>query len=400
MKTEDEKESKKSTAARGARRWFGLLWKGLKLCAILCIVGFGLTYLYYECENHNWWRKYPKLSKLQEKALSKDLVYYHHYYDSYYDDNVVRNVRTDKTVLHSLNWLRYETGDTLAVFAQSDRRGYLNVLTGEWHLLDPAIKNAYVFSEGRALIGSADSLFVIDTNYKVLARFPMVEEYETNAAKYHCGYLPMVGANGKMGMIDRNGQWALSPRYDKILLGIERFWVLCNESKVAGGDHNLTVPAHRTLIDDSLHVIMEGDWTSMLMDTELDGVVVTDERHWKSLYGFDGKMREPFLILSIDQLTYSTGQKRRVDVLNYVSNGINHYDNEEVDVKATAVLRRYTTEGGYEGLLNPAGQPVTPPIYWRVTAIGEDQYLCMLDQDSETGIVLNGRDLHPCEMPK
>lgn len=294
---------------------------------------------------------------------------------------------TKKVVLDNLNMFTYEEGDSLAAYAQKSRRGYFNLRSRKAKLLDPKFIKVYLYSEGRAMAESLDSLYILDPQQRVVASYLKTDERNTEVNTFHKGYFPMIGENGKLGLIDTCGVWKVDPQYDKVSWALDEFWLgITNPVMVDETTGNQT-PPHRIVMDSRLRTVLEGDW-NYLMVTRDGYITVSDLNHWQWRYALDGTLIDDFVCNSIDQLTYTTGEMVWANTRNMGNEAI---ESRQVDVEETATLLRYTTCEGWEGLMTRDGRIITPPVFWSITAISRNLYLCKYDTTSDHGILLNER---------
>lgn len=320
--------------------------------------------------------------------LSENVTFKHPYRDS--NEGVVYD-KKGRTLLTGLEWLTRNSNDSIAVFAKEGYRGYLNVNTGKVIVNADKYTEAYVFSEGRALALTADSVYILDVEGKTVGKpFKNNVNFNTDIRCFHGGYLPMVGEDGKMGLVDVDAHWALEPEYDHVTYAIEQYWLARKDEIHADGEYSEGVPASATILDGSLRVILQGDWSYVWITRE-EGFFVAGADHWQRRYGYDGQLKDDFVCDRIEHMSYTTGEKQWV---TFRSKG-EYDDNESVyteerDVTGNASMLKYVTSNGWEGLMSPDGKPVTAPLYWSIQAVGKNLFLCKYDKDSaDHGILLN-----------
>lgn len=300
------------------------------------------------------------------------------------DERKIVDRWTNKVVLDNLTWISHNEGDSLIAYAQKNRRGYLNLRSRKATLLDEKFVKIYLYREGRALAESLDSLYVLDTRMREVSGYKKTDERDTEVNYYHKGYLPMIGENGKLGLVDTCGVWAIEPQYDKVSWALDEFWLgITNPVMVDEVTGKETAP-HRIMMDSHLRTVMEGDWT-YLMVTKDGYVTVADRNHWQWHYDLNGNVIDDFVCKDIQQMTFTTGEKKWLRD----PNGVMEYDVRQVDVEETATLLKYVTSEDWEGLMTQEGRIVTPPVFWQITAISKNLYLCKYDTSSEHGILLN-----------
>lgn len=291
---------------------------------------------------------------------------------------------SNKVILDDLSWISQNDGDSLIAYAQKNRRGYLNVRSRKATLLDEKFVKIYLYREGRALAESLDSLYVLDTQMKEVASYKKTEERDTEVNYYHKGYLPMVGDNGKLGLIDTCGVWAIEPQYDKVSWALDEFWLGITNPVMVDEETGQETTPHRIMMDSHLRTVMEGDW-SYLMVTRDGYVTVADKNHWQWHYDLSGNVIDDFVCKDVQQMTFTTGEKKWLRD----PNGVMEYDVKQMDVEETVTLLKYITSEDWEGLMTKDGKIVTPPVFWSITAISKNLYLCKYDTSSEHGILLN-----------
>lgn len=323
-------------------------------------------------------------SSTERTELDGDLDYV----EKYSRNKTVRTVVdrwTQEVVLKDLSWLSYNEGDSLVAFAQKNRRGYLNLRSRKPVLLDEKIVKAYIYKEGRAMTESFDSLYILDTQQKTIARFHKTGERDTEVNTFHKGHLPMIGENGKLGLIDTCGVWEVEPQYDKILWALDEFWLGISNPVMMDEATGKELPPHRIVMDSKLRTVMEGNW-SYLMVTKDGYITVADQNHWQWHYALDGTMIDDFVCKEVQQMDYPTGEKKWFKEKDEDS-GITTM--KQVDVSENSSLMKYVTAEGWEGLMTKEGKVVTPPVFCSISAVNKNLYLCKYDTSEDYGILVN-----------
>lgn len=292
---------------------------------------------------------------------------------------------TKKRILNDLSWLEYSSSDSLVAFAMHERRGYLNLRSREIRQLDEKFVKIYLFKEGRALAESLDSLYLLDTHMNEVARYERTGDFETEVKSFHKGHMPMLGEDGKLGLIDTCGHWAIEPQYDKVSYALEEFWLGITEAVLVDEETGESLPPHRIVMDSQLRTVMEGEWTYLMVSKE-GYITVADKNHWQWHYDLSGHLINDFVCNNVQQLSYLTGEKKWVGSENQPDSPLT-----QVDVEAYAELLMYETSDGWSGLMTRDGKVVTPPNFWSIQAIGKHLYLCKYDTTSDHGILLNDR---------
>ena len=146
--------------------------------------------------------------------LNDDLVAYRTEDGKVSIKNATTGVVTIKDV--KLDWTLRSRNDSLAVFCSENKRGYYNMYTGE--IAIPAqYRRAWIFSEGLAAVQKNGNIGFIDHKGKVVIDF--LFPYHGNPLTdfvFDDGHCVVANAEGKCGVIDRNGRWLIQPEYDTV----------------------------------------------------------------------------------------------------------------------------------------------------------------------------------------
>ena len=130
----------------------------------------------------------------------------------------IKNEITGKVPIKDikLEWTQESSRDSLAVYYSEKKRGYYNVYTGE--IAIPAqYRRAWVFSEGLAAVQKNGMIGFIDHRGKVIIDFQF--PYHGNPLSkfvFSDGHRIVADTLGKCGVIDKKGNWIISPEYDNI----------------------------------------------------------------------------------------------------------------------------------------------------------------------------------------
>ena len=323
----------------------------------------------------NWWKKRSKWLRrsiatililipvgfvaLVGYALYED-AYGRDYWDRKLSENVtlrsfsdnkwrVYNKQTGEYTTEKINWVSEapET-DSLAVYALPGKRGYININTG--HIIIDAEANdyrkAWVFSDGLAAIMKDGKIgFINDHNDVVI---PFQFDYTDKCRMYdfgyvfHNGYCAMTDANGNLGLIDKNGNWVVEPKYDEI-------WA----------PHK---SGYRVIVKDSKHGILDSTGTIVYpaeygyISIIPDGFVLNNGgKKWQ--VDFQGNIVQPFMFDNTYYLKYPVGY------------------NECGEIQfAFADFVKYEVMNCY-GIMNRiTGEPITTAIYSDINMLSKDLF--------------------------
>lgn len=213
------------------------LWKkifiaSLGILAIAALVfACLLANIYYDRYHQvTYWESQPR--HVSPNIL---LVYGYHGMNGF---EQLKDIRTGKYTTPELNHVflnEYNEEDSLVVFRTHDRlRGYLNVNTGK--IIIPArFDRAWNFSEGIAgvLIDGVVSFIKEDGKPAFEQTFPIYydDNFDEIAFQFHNGLCVMRTMNGKWGMINTKGEWAVEPIYSTISAPRNGFRIVCDSDK-------------------------------------------------------------------------------------------------------------------------------------------------------------------------
>lgn len=297
--------------------------------------------------------------------------------------NAIIDRWTNEVLLGDLEWIIIEEGDSLIPYASRSKRGYFNLRQRTHHELDEKFVHAYVYSEGLALAESLDSLYILDTCQREIASYAKTGARDTEVNTYHKGHLPMLGDNGKLGLIDTLGVWVIQPEFDKISWALDEFWLCISDPLMINEETGEANEPHRMMLDSHLRVIIDGPWTYMMVTRE-GQVTVADQNHWQWHYDLKGNVIDDFVCTEIEQMKYSTGELRWV-----TQKDGDEVTTQQVEVEEYANLLCYVTSDSHRGLMSRDGKVVTPPIFTSVEPINRNLYLCKYEDDTQSGILLN-----------
>lgn len=266
-------------------------------------------------------------------------------------------------LIDNVDWVAVpESEDSLAVFSKNGKRGYFNRYTGRV-AIPTKYDAAWIFSNGIAAVAEGDSIHFINGNgQKAIAKsFP-----RDNSLGYvfHGDYCLMADGQGGVGLIDKDGNWAVNPEYDEVVPTVHNYW------KMRKGIEDSELWYAYT--DKAEPVNMDGVMALEINDDL--GVIYTLPNHLKMVVDFDGNRLEKFLCQDIEAMYYTSDNRDK--------------DGNLIDEKAT--LYRYRMSDGYEGLCKADGDIVTEPLYWMIKPIGKDLYHCTY-KDTRSGVIINSR---------
>lgn len=220
----------------------------LGFVALVCAIPVALGRLVWR-KIKNWWNKSAKwfrwiiaTSMMLFSVGFVVLVGYALYVDNYgkycVNHNLTKNMKVykfkddtyrvydvckEEYTTPKLSWIsEAPKDDSLAVYANKGKRGYINVNTGK--ICIDAETNyyskAWVFSEGLAAVKKNNKIGFINTKNEVV--IPFKYDYYNKERDFGFGYLfyngysVMTNADGKLGLIDTKGDWKIEAKYDDV----------------------------------------------------------------------------------------------------------------------------------------------------------------------------------------
>lgn len=123
------------------------------------------------------------------------------------------NTETGEIVADNLDWVRWN-GDSIAVVSADGKRAYLNINEGRL-LMQPTFEKAWQFHEGIAAVQINDRIRFINTKGEFVfnGSFPIPSERVSDKMFYD-GLCIMPNDDGSIGIINKQGEWELSPKYE------------------------------------------------------------------------------------------------------------------------------------------------------------------------------------------
>jgi hypothetical protein len=328
-----------------------IIWSIFAICLIIFTVIFCRAWYIQETKFKTRW--------MDEIELSSNVSFFKNNYGSE-EAGYICDSRDNKITINEVSWVAgTSTNDSLLVFAKGDKRGYVNRYNGKQVL--PCIYDAaWVFSSGIAAVAENDSIYFIDHSGKQV--FPQKFRRTANTKGYcfHGNYCAIPTLDGKYGLIDKSGKWAMTPQFTDVENAEHDTWLVCLNDSVYG------------VLDSSMKYIIDCKYQNIHMSN--DGIIVTNDDHTEVLYGFDGVEQDAFICNKIEQLYYTSSER----------------DSSNEFIVKPAKCMYYEMSSGYEGLADSNGKPITPPLFWAISPIGEDLYHCTLFGVS-AGVIINGK---------
>ena len=266
------------------KKLFKFLWKSvlLSVCVVVLIVGILLIREWRLERNHYW----------VDLNLSEnvDVRWYYHKKES-----VVYNRAERKEVEKGIDRVVLPVdGDSLTVFFRKGLRGYLNANTGKV-IIPEQYRRAWVFSEGlAAVVNESGKIGFINKDNEVV--LPFVNTYYPGRSAdylFYGGLCMMIDDEGKSGLIDTSGNWAVEAAYDYIWAPHHgKYRIVTLDDKYGVFDENLSLIF--PIVYDHIEIA----------DKESDGLLLT-KGGIKQQVAYDGTIIQPFVFDGINDLYYT-----------------------------------------------------------------------------------------------
>lgn len=328
-----------------------VVWSVITIC-VVTVTGM-LVHSYYTYSHRNEYRH------RETQRISANLAYVKEPGEK---TGIIKNFHTGNVIEKNIEWIALPCDeDSLIVFCRNDKRGYLNRFSGK--IAIPAqYPKAWVFSSGVASVAEGDSIYFIDHLGKPVNNKKFQYNPKNRGYVYHGDFCAMAVPDGKMGLIDKSGNWAVEPIFDWIVSEDKNFWKARKGNNTTGLWYAL---------NDKAEVITETGYPNIEISGDI-GIIATLPNHLQVAYGFDGVKSDQFLCRDMEKMYYDKDE----------------WDDEGNKVIDATTLMRYRMSDGYEGLCTVDGNIITEPIYWEVTPITKDTYLCKF-KDASAGVIVN-----------
>lgn len=334
---------------------FGRICGGaITLCvvAVTCMIGKAWYHEFYEKSYH----------RADHQRISANLTFNKPSYSN--RTGWIQNIHTGEIIMKDIDWIALPSDeDSLIVYSRDNKRGYLNRFSGK--IAIPAkYTKAWVFSSGIAAVSDEDSIYFINHSGKAINNKKFAFNPKNKGYVFHGDYCAMADDSGLMGLIDRNGNWAVEPSYQWIISETKNFW------RVRKGDSQTGL---WYVLNDKAQPVTEIGYPEITVTDDL-GIVATLPNHLQVSYGFDGTKSDKFLLYEVEKMYYDKDE----------------WDKDGNRLIDATTLMRYRMSDGYEGLCTVDGNIVTEPLYWEVLPLTKDTYLCRY-KDASAGVIVNSR---------
>ncbi len=315
-----------------------LFWKIMLIVLPLSTTAlFGLLswYLYH--------RIYGESNRTETYSRGLEKIYYHK------GTVRVKNTQTMKFTTPRLDWIaNYDGSDSLIVFCYRCKRGYMSLYSGE--IVIPAqYQSAWMFSEGLGAVIKDNKIGFIDSQGKEVIPFQFpVSPLPCKRVDFlfKQGLCPISNIRGKVGLINKKGEWVLQAEYDGITSPEQGYRVITKNRKSG-------------LFDHSLHQVLPFEYDTIIIAE--DGLIVAREGLQQKL-ALDAKtVINPFIYDEVNDIYYNSGKVNE--------------EGDDIRIKSDYVAFKIN---GKTGLLDKNGKVVLKAKFDDITALSNDLFSCTI----------------------
>ncbi|MDP4240846.1 MAG: WG repeat-containing protein [Bacteroidota bacterium] len=270
-----------------------------------------------------------------------DQIYYHN--RSY----ALIDRQTDKLTTPRVEWITVPgKKDTLIVFCQHKKRGYINANTGKI-VIEAKYDYAWAFAEGvGAVVLNGKLGFIDSTEHLVIPyKFTYSGEKEKNVDHvFSGGYCTATNSQGRQGVINKRGEWVISPQYDYINNSVIGYRIVKLNRKYG-------------LLDSKLKLLLPVEYDHI--EIQKGGLQIAKDGV-QQLVSFDTKtILKPFVYEMIKSLQYDSGRADSAGT--------------EIMINTNCFAYNVFTKWG---LMKRDGTVVTKAIYDEIEGLSDDLFSC------------------------
>lgn len=328
-------------------------WRVIWASITICFVTITGLIVWDEIDRR---RRYASWDEEYDQQLSRDFKFHNNGYNR--GSSYIYNTRTKKKTVKGIDWIACPLdGDSLIIVAKDGKRGFVNRFTGKVSI-PFKYDAAWSFTDGVAGVCEGDSVYFIDHSGKRINNKTFARVMDYDSYVYHGNYAA-IPVDGKYGLVDRNGDWALEPEYDGIEVWSKDMWVVANDEKegVFSPAGQFVIP----MICQSVQVHPK------------NGITVTNADNSQSRYDYDGSLLDKFVFDNIYHMSYYTKE----------------VDEEGNQKLAIDKMLEYDSDGKH-GLMSAEGVPVTAPLYASINCVLPGVYECEIP-DAYESILINSK---------
>jgi hypothetical protein len=303
------------------------------------------------------------------RRMENDPTYLHDYDNQYVSPYVILhdgypsylyNTVEGRRTLTGIQWICKSADDSLTIYSQDDKRGYFNMFTGK-AVIPAQYEKAWVFSEGVAWVMRQGELILINQNGEdVLGKtFPYTESIDSYC--FHNGICPMLEHDGRIGFINKKGEWVIKPFLNYANHDDHGFWLGWDSDENYG------------VFTESGEILLPFEFDYITFHYHDEYIYARKQNHVDQVYDFEGNLVNACNYEGVYQMEYESDEF------------VYDKDMEEYIRKSeSANCRKYMSLDYNYGLMDKDGNIITPPLYSSIIPIAKNRYFC----ENETGAVI------------
>lgn len=310
-----------------------------------------------------------------DKVLSGSVIS-HYFYNR--DEIRIYNHDAGRYTLKGVQWVVNASGkDSLTVFCRNNKRGFLNVNTGE-AVIKEQYYRAWVFSEGVAAVMKNGKIGFINSRNETVLPFKYDYAYRNGMPidyLFHCGYCTMTNANGACGLIDKTGQWVIDAKYDCIWPPHEGKYRIVKDGDKYG------------LLNEKLEFIFPIEYDYIEYSGEKGVLLSKDGYKWQADY--DGTVLNPFVYDYTTYVNFASGNE------NYTTK--DSYGEESRGTDLTYTLSDYliyAIDSKVGIVRKDNGKVIIPALYRQINMVSPTMFEVQDDKDGQWKFIdIHGKEI-------
>lgn len=280
--------------------------------------------------------------------IEEDISHYIKLERDYYDRYRIYDQKHDKVLYEDVVCVTYDSKtDSIALVCLKGKFCYIDRKTGA-EIIPIHYDQAWIFSEGLAAVEIEGKIVFINMNGEIVIDNGFEALNYQSDYVFYGGYSLMETNDGKSGIIDKSGQWALEPVYDDIkYVDNDSLWVINHHGKYAILNQKLD-----TLIS------LGGTYYNITDDY----IYASTPDHIVKKFDKQGRLVDDFYVLNVDEMFALSPEFETVMTEVYDEYGNMTSKTEDVNGgrrKVPTSCLKYESEPQYYGLMSANGEILT-----------------------------------------
>ena len=306
------------------------------------------------------WRK-------KHKRQENDVTYLHGSSNTYISPSVIHhkgyssylyNTVEGKRTITEIQGICQSTNDSLTCYYKDNKCGYFNKFTGE-AVIPAKYDKAWAFSEGVAWVMEKGQLHLIDHDGKDVLGKALPYSEKIDSYCFHNGMCAMTNREGRIGLINKQGEWTIAPSYSSINYNSHGYWAVID-----------TLENHGAFNLDGA-VMLPFEFNHMRSNDYDNYIYARRLNHTDQVFDFKGNLVNACSFENVECLEYESDEFEYQDYME-------GYERRPLSANCKA----YQSSDYHFGLMDKDGNIITPPLYDNIRAIAKDRYFCEGDGGS------------------